>query len=98
MDCDEESSGDEEEEEEYDMKAIHEERRKGAKLEYRIEWEGYAEHTWEPASCIQGGEANTVLEVWLAAKRAAPPPAPKPPNEAQPKPQPTIAKKSKKKK
>lgn len=102
VDCegesDEESS--DEEEETYEVKAIHEERGKGATLQYRIEWEGYAEHTWEPPSVFLQG--NVVLEAWLATKQAAAaaaaakaaPKAPKKPAAAKPKA--TIAKNAKK--
>ena len=40
----------------------------GKNLQYEVEWEGYAERTWEPAAFL---ENNLALTAWEESGKAA---------------------------
>jgi hypothetical protein len=49
----EESSDDDSKEGEYDVERITGHRGKGRKLQYRVQWKGYSEPTWEPSANLK---------------------------------------------
>lgn len=52
----------------YEVEKILGDRRKKGKLEYQIQWKGYADPTWEPKSCLK--TCDDLLAEFLAAKKA----------------------------
>ena len=56
-----------EEEEEYKVVCIVAERVYRKAMQYKVKWEGFADHTWEPAANLKNTAA---LEEWLAKEKA----------------------------
>ena len=68
---DEDEDGDEEEEDgepKYDVKCIHAQKGKGKTLQYQVEWDGWAELTWEPGSFML---STFALREWEESGKAA---------------------------
>ena len=67
----EEDSSDEDagsdDEDKYDVKCIHDKRGRGKTLSYLVEWDGYAEQTWEPAALLRG---TIAMGEWEAARKS----------------------------
>ena len=69
---------------EFNVEAILGKKGRGKTLQYHVQWEGYAETTWEPLSSIEpGGRKNVVLREWLTQQQQ--------PNKQQPKKTPAKA-------